>query len=237
MFDRVPSVKKRTATIGSGILAAACALAACGHPVSGSGFLGTYLDMKPNRYLEAESHRPGLRFEARRTLVIQPVRPYLRGAGPPRSVRRLTRAFQEALVDELGRSRLFAKVTANTELMPPADADYALDAAITEIDTGVPDATLKPAGAVAGARRIAVEGRISEIATGALLFKFKDARGGEPKLAGAWSEADAEARLEEDLRGSARAVADTLREIRAGSLKVPASKGREGGAPAPPLKR
>ena len=221
-------MKWRGAILRSGILAAACTLAACGHSTSGSGFLGTYLDMKPNRYLEAESHRPGLRFDGRRTLVIQPVRPYLRGAGPARSVRRLSHSFQEALADELGRSRLFAKVTANSELMRPAGAEYALVEAITEIDTGVPDASLKPGAAVAGARRIAVEGRISEIATGALVFKFKDARGGEPKLAGSPSEADAEARLEADLRETARAVADTLREIRAESLKVPAGA-RKGG--------
>ena len=73
-----------------------------------------------------------------------------------------------------------------------------------------------------------MEGRISEIATGALVFKFKDARGGEPKLAGAQSDADAEARLEDDVRESARAVADTLGQIRAESLKLPAGARKPG---------
>jgi hypothetical protein len=66
----------------------------CSQPLTGSGYLGTYLDMKPNRYLQAESHLPGLTLDPGTTLLIRPVRPYFRRSTRPAFFRRLADSFQ-----------------------------------------------------------------------------------------------------------------------------------------------
>ncbi len=202
---------------------------ACHQPMSGSGFLGTYADMKPGRTLEAESHLPGLRFDGRASLAVQPVRSYLLVSGSGASVERLGDAFQAALAREIGRSALYGRVIENHALMPPAGTAYTLDAVITEIETGQAEETLRPGGPAPEARRISVEGKIAEVRSGRPVFKFKDTRASAPDARRAAGEADPEARLERDLEGIARDVADSLGAIRAAEHKSP--------GPAPAEKR
>jgi len=195
---------------------------ACHQHLSGSGFLGTYADMKPGRTLEAQSHLPGLRFDGRASLAVQPVRPYLLVLGSGASVERLGDVFQAALVREIGRSALYDRVIENHALMPPAGTVYLLDAVITEIETGQSEESLRPGGPAPQARRISVEGKIAEVRSGRTVFKFKDTHASAPGAGRGSGEADPEARLERDLEGIARDVADSLGAIRAAAHKLPA---------------
>ena len=202
---------------------------ACNQHLSGSGFLGTYLDMKPGRALDAESHLPGLRFDGRASLVVQAVRPYLLVSGSDASVQRLADVFQTALVRQIGGTALYGKVIESHSLMPPVGTTYALDAVITEIETGLSEASLRPGGGIAMARRISVEGKITEITTGRPVFKFKDSREEAPRARRAGADVETEARLEKDLERIAGDVADSLRAIHADSRKAPSPSGNGGG--------
>jgi hypothetical protein len=203
------------------ILLPLATLPTCHQHLAGSGFLGTYVDMRSGRYLEAESHLPGLRFDGRASLAVQPVRPYLLASGSRASVQRLGDVFQAALAREIGGAGLYGRVFESEPLMPPSGTAYTLDAVITEIETGHGEESLRPGGGVPGARRISVEGRISELGSGRPVFKFKDTHVDAPRAARAGGDAEAEARLERDLETIARDVADSLRAIHAASRKAP----------------
>jgi len=205
----------------SAILLALAVLPACHQHLAGSGFLGTYVDMKPGRYLEAESHLPGLRFDGRGLLAVQPVRPYLIASGSRASVQRLGEVFQAALAREIGGAGLYGRVIESEALMPPAGTAYSLDAVITEIETGQAEESLRPGGGVPTTRRISVEGKISELGSGRPVFKFKDTHMDAPRAGRAAGDAEAKARLERDLETIARDVADSLRAIHAASRKAP----------------
>ena len=203
------------------IVLAIAILPACHQHLSGSGFLGTYVDMKSNRYLEAESHLPGLRFDGRGMLAVRPVRPYRLTSGPHASVQRLGDVFQAALAREIWNTGLYGRVVESDALVPPAGATFALDAVITEVETGLPDESLRPGGGAPASRRVAVEGKIEEVASGRLVFKFKDTHEQWPHAERGGSGAEAEADLERSLEAIAEDVADTLREIHANAHKAP----------------
>jgi hypothetical protein len=200
----------------------------CSQPLTGSGYLGTYLDMKPNRYLQAESHLPGLTLDPGTTLLIRPVRPYFRRSTRPPFFRRLADSFQEALGREIGETKLFAGVDEPRAAAGPGDNEWILEAVITEVITGLSDSSLEPGGAFRGARRIGIEGKISKGRTGRTLIKFKDERVGLPARGFSLTSADVEASLVRDLEDIARGVADTLRQIRSDARRIPAAA-EEGG--------
>jgi hypothetical protein len=205
------------------------ALIGCSQPLTGSGYLGTYLDMKPNRYLQAESHLPWLALEDGTTLVIQPVRPYIRGGTRPPFFHRLADSFQAALTREIRGTKLFARVAETQGPATPGGAGWVLDAVITDVATGLSDSSLDPGRVFRGGRRIGIEGKISEERTGRTLIKFKDERVGLPSRGFSLTGADVEAALIRDLEDIARGVADTLRQIRSESRRVPEpSPGGEG---------
>ncbi len=196
-------------------------LLSCAQPLTGSGYLGTYIDMKPNRYLEAESHLPWLRIEKDTTLVIQPVQSYFYRGRRPSGFPRLARAFQAALAREIEATGLFESVTTENALMVRPGIDWALNAVITEADTGLASSSLQPGVTSRGNRRIRVEGKISNTRAGRTLLKFMDACIGVPGGGSVRTEADVESGWVRDLEMIARSVADTLREIYAESRKVP----------------
>jgi hypothetical protein len=105
--------------------------------------------------------------------------------------------------------------------MPPAGTAYSLDAVITEIETGQEEEGLRPGGGAPAARRISVEGKISELGSGRPVFKFKDTHMDAPRAGRVAGDAEAEARLERDLETIARDVADSLRAIHAAARKLP----------------
>ncbi len=214
--------------------AALAGLVGCSQPLSGSGYLGTYLDMKPNRYLQAESHLPWLALEDGTTLVIEPVRPYFRGRTRPPFFHRLADSFRAALRREIGETKLFARVAETHGPATPGGAGWVLEAVITDVTTGLSDSSLEPGGAFRGGRRIGIEGKISEERTGRTLVKFKDERVGLPSRGFSLVSSDVEAALVRDLEDIARGVADTLRQIRSESRRVhdptPAGEG-EGALP------
>lgn len=211
---------------------ASVTLLSCAQPPTGSGYLGTYIDMRPNRYLEAESHLPWLRIEKDTTLVIQSVQPYFYRGRRPSSFPRLARAFQAALAREIEATGLFESVTTGSALMVRPGTDWALNAVITEADTGLASSSLQPGVISRGSRRIGVEGKISNTRAGRTLLKFKDARVGLPGSGPARTGADVESGWVRDLEAIARSVADTLREVYAESRKVPDAEAR-GGARQP----
>lgn len=211
------------------ILLALAVLPACHQHLTGSGFLGTYVDMKPGRYLEAESHLPGLRFDGRAWLAVQPVGLYGPASGSRASVQRLGDVLQAALAREIGGSGLYGRVTENDAIRPPEGTAYALDAVITEIETGRPEESLRPGGGAPASRRISVEGKIAEVESGRPVFKFKDTRVEAPRAGRAGGDAEAEARLERDLEAIAGDVADGLRAIHAAARRSP--------PPGPPPER
>jgi hypothetical protein len=217
---------------GAFLSAALAGLIGCSQPMTGSGYLGTYLDMKPNRYLQAESHLPWLTLEDGTTLVIEPVHPYFRGSTRPPFFHRLADSFQAALTREIGETKLFASVAEAHGPATPSGADWVLEAVITDVDTGLSDSSLEPGGAFRGNRRIGIEGKISEGRTGRMLIKFKDERVGLPSRGFSLTSSDVEASLLRDLDDIARGVADTLRQIRSESRRVqePAPGGEGEGA-------
>lgn len=209
------------------------AVAACGRPLTGSGYLGTYADMKANRYLEAESHLPWLRIDRDAVLLVQPVQAYFYRGRRPVSFPRLAQGFQDALVREIEATQLFARVVEGGSLMVPGDADWSLQAVLTEVDLGLPESSLEPGVTFRGVRRIGVEGKITDIRGARTLFKFKDSRVGSPARGVAPSEADVEAALLRDLDAIARGVADSLRRIHAESIQVSTPSGAAPGVEAP----
>jgi hypothetical protein len=209
------------------------AVAACGRPLTGSGYLGTYVDMKANRYLEAESHLPWLRIDRGAVLLVQPVQAYFYRGRRPVSFPRLAQGFQEALVREIGATQLFGRVVEGDSLMVPGDADWALQAVLTEVDLGLPESSLEPGVTYRGVRRVGVEGKITDIRGARMLFKFKDSRVGVPPRGVTPSEAEVEAALMRDLDAIARGVADTLRQIHAESIQISKPVGAAPGAAAP----
>ena len=216
---------------------ASVTLLGCAQPPTGSGYLGAYLDMRPNRYLDAESHLPWLRIEKDTTLVIQPVQPYFYRGRRPSSFPGLARSFQAALRREIEATGLFESVTTGSGLMVRPGTDWTLNAVITEAETGLASSSLQPGVTSRGSRRIWVEGKISNTRAGRTLLKFKDARVGLPGSGPARTEADVESGWVRDLEAIARSVADTLREIYAESRKVPeaepaADRGRNASTPA-----
>ncbi|MDP3939759.1 MAG: hypothetical protein Q8R92_16705 [Deltaproteobacteria bacterium] len=213
--EHLPHWKRRLA-----LGAALALLIACGKPLTGSGYLGAYADMKANRYLEAESHLPWLRIDRDAVLLIQPVQAYFYRGRRPVAFPRLAQAFQEALAREIGKTQLFARVEEGSSLMIPAYADWGLHAVLTEVDLGLPESNLEPGVSYRGARRIGVEGKISDLRGERTLFKFKDARVAPPPRGLNPTEAEVEAELVRDLNAIARGVADTMRQIHAESNQV-----------------
>lgn len=218
--DSVLSTPLRTALL---VFTLSLASPACSQLPTGSGYLGSYIDMQPNRYLEAESHLPWLRIDRETPLVIQPVQPYFYRGRRPGGFPRLASAFQAALAREIGKTNLFAGVREGNRLMIPPDTGWTLTAVITEVETGLAESSLEPGVTYHGARRISVEGKISQVRGDRLLLKFKDARVGMPRRGLPLTEADVESGLVRDLEAIARGVADTLREIYAESRQVPAA--------------
>ena len=215
------------------ILAIASAgFGSCAQMPTGSGYLGTYIDMKPNRYLEAESHLPWLTIDGETILVIQPVQPFFEKGAQPPFFNLLAESFQEALVREIQKTGLFAEVSAGHGAMTPAKADWVLRAVITEVDIGLSEGSLDPGNAVRGGRRVGIEGRVSNAESDRTLIKFKDIR---VELLRSRGDTDVESGLISDLDDIARGIADTLREIRSDSLKVPDNDPKEAGGATPDL--
>jgi len=199
----------------------AALVAACAGTPSGSGFLGTYIDMKPNRYLEAESHLRGVSLRGG-VLVVRRVRPYDLARSSRVSVERLGASFEEALVREIEASGLFTAVRKERDEGRDGDARWLLEAVITEIESGLPDASLMPGVSAPRAKRVEVEGKIVDARSRRVVLKFKDARAARGGLGSFGTTAEAEADLAQSLDAMARGVADTLRQIRAEGLKAPA---------------
>jgi hypothetical protein len=216
------SVSRRVQSgILGGIVLGAAFLGSCTQTPSGSGFLRTYIDMKSNRYLEAESHLRGVPIQGG-VMVVRRVRPYDLRLSPRVSVERLGEGFEEALAREMEASRLFAAVREERDGGETGDARWVIEAVITEIDAGLPDASLSPGVSAPGARRVEVEGRILDARSSRVVLKFKDgrvARGGSGSFDTA---AEAETDLSRALEGTARGVANTLRQIHAEALRAPA---------------
>jgi hypothetical protein len=214
---RLPSGILASIALGSALLAS------CTQTPSGSGFLGTYIDMKSNRYLEAESHLRGVPIEGG-VLVVRRVRPYDLALSPRVSVERLGAGFEEALAREMAASGLFAAVRDERDGGGAGDARWMIEAVITEIDAGLPDGSLSPGVSAPGARRVEVEGKILEARSRRVVLKFKDiraARGGSGSFSTA---AEAEADLLHALEETAQGVANTLRQIHAEALRAPAPR-------------
>jgi hypothetical protein len=199
----------------------AALLASCTQTPSGSGFLSTYVDMKGNRYLEAESHLRGVPIEGG-VLVVRRVRPYELALSPRVSVERLGAGFEEALAREMEASGLFTAVREERDGGGTGDARWVIEAVITEIEAGLPDASLSPGVSAPGARRVEVEGKILDTRSRRVVLKFKDARAARGGSGSFGTAAEAEADLSHALEETAHGVANTLRQIHAEALRAPA---------------